>query len=130
MSSWVLDASAAIAFLRGEPGAARVSQALSSGAVMSAVNIAEVAARLAADDFPEPDIREAIELLRVDVVPFGEADAIATGLLRRSTRSFGLSLGDRACVALAMRAGLPTLTGDRAWRDIGSTLDVEVEVFR
>ena len=97
---------------------------------MSAVNIAEVAARLAADDFPEPDIREAIELLRVDVVPFGEADAIATGLLRPATRSLGLSLGDRACVALAMRAGLPTLTGDRAWRDIGSTLDVEIEIFR
>lgn len=97
---------------------------------MSAVNIAEVATRLAADDVPESDIREAIELLSVDVTPFDQADAVTTGLLRPATRPFGLSLGDRACVALAMREGLPALTGDRAWRDLGPTLGVEVEVFR
>ena len=97
---------------------------------MSTVNVAEVAARLAADDFPESRIRDGIELLEVDIAPFDEADAIATGLLRPATRSLGLSLGDRACVALAIRTGLPALTGDRAWRDIASILDVEVEIFR
>lgn len=130
MSSWVLDASAALAFLRGEPGAARVSAALSDGAIMSAVNVAEVAARLAADDFPEPRVREGLELLHVGVEAFDETHALATGMLRPVTRALGLSLGDRACIALALNSGLPALTGDQAWRDLPRLLDVEIEVIR
>ena len=130
MSSRVLDASAALAFLRGEPGASRVSEALATGVIMSAVNVAEVATRLAVDDVPEARVREGIELLHVDVEPFDEADALAAGMLRPVTRALGLSLGDRACLALAMKSGLPALTGDRAWRDLPRILDIEIEIFR
>ena len=76
--------------------------------------------------------RETLELVRGDDrAPFDEEGAFAAGLLATGySLSAGLSLGDRACVALALRTGLPALTGDRAWRDIASILDVEVEIFR
>ena len=58
------------------------------------------------------------------VVPFGPADAVAAARLRAPTRALGLSLGDRACLAVALRFGTAALTADRAW----ATLDVGVEV--
>lgn len=130
MSSSVLDASAALAYLQGEAGATRVGEALADGAVLSVVNLAEVVTKLAADGLSDEGIRASIAVLRIETAVFDEADAVSTGLLRPVTRPFGLSLGDRACVALALSRGLPVLTTDRAWRNIGSILDVEVEVVR
>ena len=130
MSSSVLDASAALAYLQGESGAGRVEEALAAGAVLSVVNLAEVVTKLAADGLSNEAVRASIGVLRAETAVFDEADALSTGLLRPATRPFGLSLGDRACVALALSRGLPVLTTDRAWQDIGAVLDVEVEVIR
>ena len=130
MSSSVLDASAALAYLQGEPGADRVSRALATGALMSTVNLAEVATKLAADGLDEAGIRAAFNVLEVTSESFNEADALSTGLLRPATRAFGLSLGDRACIALALQRGLRVLTTDRAWREVASLLDCEIEVIR
>ena len=130
MSSSVLDASAVLAYVQGEPGAARVSEALAGGAILSVVNLAEVVTKLAGDGLSERAIHSAIDVLEVEMAAFDEADAISAGLLRTATRPFGLSLGDRACVALALRSGLPALTGDRAWREVGPALGVEIEVIR
>lgn len=130
MSSAVLDASAALAYLQGEPGADRVSRELGTGALMSTVNLAEVATKLAADGLDEAAIRAAFNVLEVTPESFDEADALSTGLLRPATRAFGLSLGDRACLALARQRGLPVLTADRAWRDVAGPLNVDVEVIR
>ena len=130
MSSWVLDASALLAVLQDEPGKERVLQALDEGALVSTVNLAEAVTKLAFVGTPEAAVRAAVGRLDVEVAGFDEDDALATGLLRPATRAFGLSLGDRACITLARRAGLPALTTDRAWRDVGPLLDVEVEVFR
>ena len=96
-------------------------------ALISSVNLSEVVAKLAELGMPESEIRLALSL-GLEVVPFDEALAFSAGALRPVTRSAGLSLGDRACLALARSRALPALTTDRAWRDID--IDVEVEVIR
>ncbi len=128
MSEWVLDASAALAVLKREPGEDRVTEALGAGAVISAVNLSEVVAKLAGRGMPEAEIREDIRGLRMDVAPFDADAAFAAGLLIPLTRSAGLSLGDRACIALGQRRGLPVLTADAAWA--GLDLGVEITVLR
>jgi PIN domain nuclease of toxin-antitoxin system len=113
MSS-VIDASALLALLQDEPGANRVADALSD-AIISAVNVSEVVAKLCDNGF-EPDLaREMLEILPLNVVDFDLPQAIEAGLLRRATRSIGLSLGDRACLALAARSAVPAITADQAW---------------
>lgn len=92
--------------------------------VLGAVNLAEVATRLLDLGVSAADIDGLPERLRCEVVPFDEDLALSAGLLRVQTRHLGLSVGDRACLALAQREGLPVLTGDRAW----AKLDVGVEV--
>lgn len=126
MSSAVLDASALLALLQDEPGSDRVLESLPGG-LISSVNLSEVVAKLAELGIPEPEIRLALSL-GLDVVPFDEALAYSAGTMRPATRSAGLSLGDRACLALARSRSLPALTTDRAWRDID--VGVEVKVIR
>ena len=127
MSDVVLDASAVLAVLGGEPGADNVAAHI-PGAKISAVNLAEVASvlsdRTAGTDVP----RQLIRRLGLQVIPFTESVALVSGELRRKTRSFGLSLGDRACLALAQILKLPVLTGDRVWA--GLELGIEVRVIR
>lgn len=123
----VLDASALLVLLFEEPGADRV-EALLPGAYVSAVNLSEVVAKLR--DRGHPVDQAATDLLDLDmrVEPFGPDDAIAAGLLRPATRAAGLSLGDRACLALAQRLGAVAVTADRAWE--GLVPGVRVELVR
>jgi len=129
MPAAVLDASALLAYLRDEPGAEAVADAIAVGAAISTVNLAEVLSR-AADRGGDPTglIRQMTDqgLLdgAVSVEPFTTPDAIEVASLRVRTRDHGLSLGDRACVALAKRLTLPALTADTAW----SRLDLGVEL--
>jgi PIN domain nuclease of toxin-antitoxin system len=126
VSDVVLDASAVLALLQDEPGSERVLESL-PGALICSVNLSEVVAKLTELGMPEPDIRLALSL-GLEVVAFDEALAYSAGALRPVTRSAGLSLGDRACLALARSRSLPALTTDRAWRDTG--VDTVVEVIR
>jgi ribonuclease VapC len=125
----VLDASALLAHLRDEPGADVVAEAVASGAAISAVNLAEVFSR-AADRGADPPTLAA-ELTRVGLLdgaitvePFTAADAIETARLRPLTRVAGLSLGDRACLALARRLGAPALTADAAWQGVAHGVEL------
>ncbi|MGC8876942.1 type II toxin-antitoxin system VapC family toxin [Thermus sp.] len=116
----VLDASALLALLKGEPGAERVAEALERGAYLSAVNLAEVLSKLAdwGEDPAEAQARMAqVGLLgaAVEVLSFTGEDALEVARLRALTRAHGLSFGDRACLALARRLGLPALTMEGAW---------------
>ena len=130
MSDWVLDASALLAVLHREPGEDRVREVLEAGAVVSAVNVSEVVARLADLGMSETDARSAIESFRLEIVSFDDDAAYDSGMLRPETRAMGLSFGDRACIALGRRMRLPVLTGDRAWRSVAPMLDIEIEIFR
>ncbi len=106
MSEVVLDASALLALLNTEPGHEEVARVVSRAA-MSAVNLSEVAAKLAENGMPEEAIREALEGLALEVHDFGRELAYWTALLRPLTRSVGLSLGDRACLSLGLLLDLP-----------------------
>jgi PIN domain nuclease of toxin-antitoxin system len=129
MTAAVLDASALLALLRQEPGAEKVREVLSDAA-MSAVNLAEVAGYLARNGATLAEIAEALSPLPIERIPFGEEDAYDTAMLMTATRSAGLSLGDRACLALAKRLGLPALTADRNWSSVASAVGVRVTVIR
>jgi ribonuclease VapC len=129
MPEVVLDASALLAWMEDEPGASRVGEVLGSGSsVMSAVNWAEVLAKLTDRGVSDEDQRKVRGSLDLEIREFDEVAAHACAALRRSTSRQGLSIGDRACLALARTRGLPVLTADKAWKklDIG----VEVEVIR
>jgi len=120
----VLDASALLTVLQGEPGAERVIEMLPD-AIISAVNLAEVASKLQERGMPDDRVTANIEALELTVAPFDGRLAIEAGLLRASTRSAGLSLGDRACLALARSLGATAVTTDRAWEalDIGVRIE-------
>ncbi|HEV2974848.1 MAG TPA: type II toxin-antitoxin system VapC family toxin [Solirubrobacteraceae bacterium] len=129
----VLDASALLAHLRDEPGADVVAEAIASGAVISTVNLAEVFSRVA--DRGEDPAKLAAELTQsglldgaITVEPFTAADAIDAGRLRPLTRDAGLSLGDRACLALARRLDAPALTADTDWQ--GAAQRIELRPIR
>lgn len=129
MAERVLDASAVLAYLRREPGWDKVEQFLLAGkAMISTVNQAEIAGKLADKGMPETAVRSVLARLALEVVEFDTAQALACGLLRTATRNAGLSLGDRACLALGRLRGLPVVTADRAWEGLG--LGVRVELLR
>jgi len=127
MTSAVLDASAILAVLNDEAGAENVLPLLSDAAV-SSVNFAEVVGKLAEQGGSLDQIREALFAIRLDVIDFDISLAERTGMLRAKTRSRGLSLGDRACLALAEREGIPAVTGDQQW--LGAVDGIEVHVIR
>ncbi len=129
----VLDASALLAYLRDERGAEVVAEAIADGAVISTVNLAEVFGRVA-DRGADP-VELAARLREsgllggaITVEQFTADDAIDTGRLRPLTRDAGLSLGDRACLALARRLGASALTADTAWE--GAAHEVELVQIR
>jgi ribonuclease VapC len=121
----VIDASALLAMLQDEPGSDRVVAALPDAAI-SAVNLSEVVAKLCDKGFAQDQARETLEMLSLNVVDFDLPQAVEAGLLRLTTRAFGLSLGDRACLALAARSGATALTTDKVWAqlEIGVSVDV------
>ena len=112
MSDAVLDASAILALLNREPCGKKVAQVLPNAAV-STVNLSEVVAKLSELGMPETQIRKALAGLALTVHPFDEKMAYIAGRLRPSTKDCGLSLGDRACLALGIQVSLPVLTTDR-----------------
>lgn len=127
MAEVVLDASAILAVIFGEAGS-DVVRAHMDGAVVSTVNLAEVVAKLADRGATVADAEALFSELTVAPVAFDAEQAWSSGALRVSTRQRGLSLGDRACLALARSRGVPALTGDRAWADVAG--DVEVVMIR
>lgn len=129
----VLDASALIAFVQEEEGFRRVRSAIERGALISAVNWAETLSNMAERgdvvDAAERRVRTVVAKAgSLGVVPFDEALATETARLRTRTKSLGLSLADRACLALGRLHRLPVLTTDRAWRSLH--LSIRIEVIR
>lgn len=121
----ILDASALLAYLKGEPGQAVVDGVLSES-VMSSVNWAEVVQKSVSAGVEVDGMLDDLRALGLRVEPFTPEDGERAGQLWAQTRSAGLSLGDRACLSLGLRLGNPVLTSDRAWASLNLSLDVQV----
>lgn len=93
-------------------------------AAISAVNLSEVLERLCSGGLSASEADQAVATLNLQVTDFDESQARLAAYLRPLTRRAGLSLGDRACLALGLRLGRPVITADRAWAGI----DVGVEI--
>jgi ribonuclease VapC len=129
MSRFVVDASAVLAMLLGESGAAKVKDVLSDAA-LTTVNLSEIAGHYARSGVAEEDIRRVLDPLPVERVMLDEELAYGAAMLLPATRAAGLSLGDRACLALARRLTAPALTADRNWIAVGRSIGVRVELIR
>ncbi len=127
MSAVVFDSSVLIAILRQESGSEVGEQSLNE-ALISTVNLAEVATYLARNSVPPETIKEALAAFPIEVVPFDREQGLIAGCLYPACKSLGLSLGDRACLALAKSKSLPVLTADKAWLEL--EIDVTVSSIR
>lgn len=128
----VLDTSAVLAAVFGEPGAERVDACARADneLLISAVNMVEVISKML-DKGISPDL--ACQLLQpfgLEEIAFDSSQSAIAALLRPMTRSAGLSLGDRCCLALAKSRDAIALTADRAWKDAAEAAGVKVDLIR
>ena len=121
----VFDSSALLAITFGEEGAP-VALGAAGDAIMSAVNVTEVITRLIERGASREQALRSLHRIGPAVRPFDESLALDAGFLRTATRQYGLSLGDRACLALAMRERVPVVTADRTWANLDLGIDVQV----
>jgi ribonuclease VapC len=128
MNRVVLDASAILAVINGEPGAERLAPKLLARSVCSAVNLSEVQSKLVSRGWPADEAWEdAISPIR-EVLPFDEHQARIAGDLIAQTRQLGLSRGDRACLALSLVLNAPVYTAEKMWQRL--KLDARIHVIR
>jgi len=121
----VLDASAVLAMMHREKGQEQVLRIMESGStLLSSVNLAEVAGKQADKGISVEPLVSYLGITGVIIVPFDHEFALEVGHMQLEGRALGLSLGDRACLALARREGLPAVTGDRAWLENGFGVEV------
>ncbi|HMO77405.1 MAG TPA: type II toxin-antitoxin system VapC family toxin [Sphingopyxis sp.] len=125
----VLDASAILALLLAEQGSDAVLDHLAN-AHLGTVNMSEAIAKLAERGIPAEQTRQQIDRLELHIHDFDPDLAERTASLRPPTKPLGLSLGDRACLALALRLGLPVLTADRRMAEADKLVGLRVETIR
>ncbi len=123
MSRVVLDASALLALLYQEPGGEAVRGHL-PGSLLSAVNLSEVVTKSVDMGMSVEEANLALSGFPYEVVAFDAEYASVAASLRAATRPFGLSRGDRACLALGLTSGLPVLTADRKWGECSVGVEI------
>lgn len=123
--SLVIDASALLALLNQEPGGEQVLQRL-DGAIMSAVNWSEVVQKALHRGVDTGGMQAEVQQLGLHIEAFTPAQAECCAALWSTTRQHGLSLADRACLALAQQHSASVLTADRAWTRLGLDLDIQL----
>jgi ribonuclease VapC len=126
----ILDASALIAFLHNEPGAEAVVDAITATAAVSVVNWAETLSKVAADGDDPQQVADSLQTSDSPLIlePLTDADCVEIARLRPLTKAHGLSIADRACLALAKRLEIPVVTADRDWADLN--LGTTVQLIR
>lgn len=126
----VVDASVVLAYFLNEKSRPAAEQAIIARSAISSVNLAEVMGRLTRDG-ADPATTEGVLLaLPLVVIDFDAPTAIEAGAMIVHTAAFGLSLGDRACLALAKLRRIPALTADRSWLRAAPSIGVEVRLIR
>ena len=129
MADIVLDASAVLALMQAEPGSDVVAATL-PGALLGIINLAEVLTKLHVAGMPVDQSRSAVSSLGIRVADFAEEQARIVAEFRPLTITAGLSLGDRACLALAKARRLPALTGERLWPQFAEATGVDIRLIR
>jgi len=115
----LLDASAILAVLYAEAGEEGIRRRIRGvRALVSTVNLSEVAAKLAEGGFDEREAREAVGVLGLEVHPLDEDAAYLAGMLRAQTRERGMGIADRICVAVARGIGVTAITTDASWEGL------------
>jgi ribonuclease VapC len=128
VSKLVLDASVLLAVIHQEPGSDKLTPGLLGESVVSTVNLAEVHGKLVTSGWaPEEAWQDAASPV-AEVVPFSAEQAKTAGSLIAETRSLGLSLGERACLALALSLNAPVYTADQSWKSL--KLGIRIHVIR
>jgi ribonuclease VapC len=122
----VLDASAVLAVLQNEPGKEKVEIILDQSAI-GRINVTEILTSLINKGATLQDAVAAIDSLELPVIEFDKTQAERTAELRPITKHLGLSLGDRACLALAIQENATAVTADRNWADLDVCM---IEVIR
>lgn len=113
----IIDASALIAYIKREPGAEKLIDLLPYS-IMSTVNYAEVTTVLSKLGMPTDIISTTLKNLIGELITFNQPQALITGVLQANTKTKGLSLGDRACLALGITMNLPLYTTDKIWAEL------------
>ena len=124
MSSCVLDASAILAVLQNEPGNEVLTDEVLAASVVSAVNLAEVQTSMVRRGVPPVEAWIRARVPVTHVIDFTEDQARGAGSLVAKTRTLGLSLGDRACLALALELGASVYTADRTWKKLNLAIAI------
>ncbi len=127
VTKFVLDASAVLAVVFAEAGANAVIPRLPGG-LLSTVNLSEVTTQALRRGRPLEETIHDLERLPMEIVPFDAEQAHVAASLLKATHKSGLSLGDRACLALGLVRRMPVITGDRKWQ--GLDVGVTIKVFR
>jgi ribonuclease VapC len=126
MSEVVLDASALLAVIQGERGSEALTADVLDGAVIGTVNLAEVQAKLVKNGYPsERAWQDALRLVPV-IEPYSKEHARIAGDLITATERYGLSLGDRSCLALAIALRAPVYTTEQIWRNLEVGIPIHV----
>ena len=128
MSKFILDSSAFLALINKEEGSEIVANLLKD-TIISSVNVAEIVAKLVEQfNMAEEDIEKVLNI-GFEEKAFDHKQAALSGIIRNKTKKLGLSLGDRACLALGISLGLPVLTADKNWSKI-EELDLVIKIIR
>ena len=117
MNKVILDSSALLALIKNEEGSPVVEELLGN-IVMSSINVSEVASILLDSEMSVEQVSKAIEPFIDSIIAFDFEYSILCAALRRSTKHLGLSLGDRACISLGIKLGLPIYTADKIWAEL------------
>jgi len=123
----ILDASALIALIYQEKGYEIVEEYLAN-AEISTVNLSEVGAYLIKKDIPSKEVSDLLQDLALNIIDFDESQSLLAAELISKTASKGLSLGDRACLALAIIKNRPAITADKIWGSL--QLGIKIHLIR
>jgi PIN domain nuclease of toxin-antitoxin system len=130
VSACVIDASAALAYLFGERGGDEARLWMDRGAAISTANVQEVIAKLVDRGTSREDAAADVELLALEVAELTFEDAVEAGALIALTKPHGLSAGDRCCLALGRRLGVPVVHAEQRWQALAREVGVELVLVR
>ena len=128
MNRVVFDASAILAIIHQEPGFETLTPELLANAMLSTVNLVEIQSKLIGQGWTSDEAWEDASGTVEEIVPFSSDQARLAGSLITETRAFGLSLGDRACLALGLESKAPVYTADRSWKNL--KIGVRIHLIR